>query len=123
MSIDETFDALFVAILEQRDVETFMALWANDDDVLMWGSDLDERAVGRDELRELATQLAASEHVLELEWDEKHEHAEGEVAWVNASGSLHVDDERVDYRMTAVFVHRDGGWRWHTFTGSIPDVG
>jgi ketosteroid isomerase-like protein len=121
MTPGETFDELFHAILEQRDVEAFLALWAEDDEITMWGSDLVERAVGRDELGELATQIAESESVLEFEWDERAEHEEGDVAWVNAAGSLHVDDRRTDYRITVVLVRRGNDWRVHTFNGSIPD--
>jgi hypothetical protein len=32
-----------------------------------------------------------------------------------------VNDERRNYRMTAVFVRTPVGWRWHTFDGSVPD--
>src|ERR1700754_4300889 len=121
MTPGETFDALFHAILEQRDVGEFMALWAEDDEITMWGSDLTERAVGREELRDLATQIAESPSVLEFEWDERAEQEEGDVAWVNAGGSLHVDDSRTDYRLTVVLVRRGSDWRIHTFNGSIPD--
>jgi ketosteroid isomerase-like protein len=121
MTAGETFDALFETILEQRDVDAFMELWAPDDEITMWGSDLVERAVGRGELRDLATQIADAPSVLEFEWDERAEHEEGDVAWVNAAGSLHVDDSRSDYRITVVLVRRGSDWRVHTFNGSIPD--
>ena len=121
MTIAETFETLFTSIIQERDVEAFMACWAGDEDVTMWGSDLHERAVGRDAIHKLGTQIAASMHVLEFEWDEVREHEEGDAAWINASGSLHVDGEPVDYRLTAIFVQRDDGWLWHTFCGSIPD--
>jgi len=86
-----------------------MELWAEDDEITMWGSDLVERAVGRGELRDLATQIADAPSVLEFEWDERAEHEEGDVAWVNAAGSLHVDDSRSDYRITVVLVRRGSG--------------
>jgi ketosteroid isomerase-like protein len=120
--VTETFEQLFKAILEDRDVDAFMDCWAGDDDITMWGSDLHERAVGRDAIRALGTQIAGSQHVLRFEWEELRAHDEGDTGWLNASGSLTVDDgERRDYRLTAVFVRRDGRWRWHTFSGSIPD--
>ena len=117
----ETFQLLFKTILEDRDVDAFMDCWAGDDDVTMWGSDLHERAVGREAIRALGTQIAGSQHVLRFDWDETHAHDEGDTGWINASGSLYVDGKRADYRLTAVFVRRDGRWRWHTFSGSTPD--
>jgi hypothetical protein len=117
----ETFQLLLKTILEDRDVDAFMDCWAGDDDITMWGSDLHERAVGREAIRALGTQIAGSQHVLRFEWDETHAHDEGDTGWINASGSLYVDGERADYRLTTVFVRRDGRWRCHTFSGSIPD--
>lgn len=121
MPVTECFQQLFKSILEDRDVGAFMDCWAGDNDVTMWGSDLHERAVGRDAIRALGTQLAGSKHVVRFEWDETRVHDEGDTGWLNASGSLYVDDDRSDYRLTAVFVRRDGRWRWHTFSGSVPD--
>jgi hypothetical protein len=121
MTADETFDALFHAILEQRDVDAFVALWAGDDDVTMRGSDLVERGDGIDGIRELGEQIAASSHVIEFDWDERLVHEENGIVWINASGAIHIDDERGDYRLTAILVDRGGEWRWHTFSGSIPD--
>ena len=95
--------------------------WADDDDVTMWGSDLHERAVGRDAVRKLGTQIAAAPHLIEFEWDEKRVHGEGETAWINASGTVRSDGKRAGYRLTAIFVRQGERWLWHTFNGSIPD--
>jgi SnoaL-like domain len=45
---------------------------------------------------------------------------EGDVAWVNASGTLSVDDAEAAYQATGVFVRRGGRWLWHTHSGSTP---
>jgi hypothetical protein len=119
--VSDCFQQLFKAILDDRDVNAFMDCWAGDADVTMWGSDLHERAVGREAIHALGTQIAGAQHILRYEWDETRIHDEGDTAWLNASGALYVDDKRADYRLTAVFVRRDGRWRWHTFSGSIPD--
>ena len=121
MPVTDCFEQLFKSILADRDVNAFMDCWASDPDVTMWGSDLHERAVGREALHALGTQIAGSKHLIKFEWDETRVHDEGDTAWLNASGSILVDSERADYRLTAVFVRRDGRWRWHTFSGSIPD--
>jgi ketosteroid isomerase-like protein len=121
MPFTDCFEQLFKSILEDRDVDAFMDCWASDPDVTMWGSDLHERAVGREALRALATQIAGSRHLIKFEWDETRVHDEGDTGWLNASGSMLIDGERGDYRLTAIFVRRDGRWRWHTFSGSVPD--
>lgn len=111
----DTFHAAFDAILVQRDVDVFMDLWAVDEDVTMWGSDLDERAVGRDQIRTLAEGIAGAQ--LTFTWDELRLHDAGDTAWVNAAGSVN----GMPYRLTAVLVRRRAReWKWHTFNGSIP---
>jgi ketosteroid isomerase-like protein len=110
------FDALLRAILEDRDPDAFMALWAEDDDVAMWGSELTERGDGRAGIRVLGEAIAAHPGEIRFTWDERHVHEVGDVAWINAAGSVNGSP----YRMTAVLVRRAGEWRWHTFSGSEP---
>jgi hypothetical protein len=115
VAVDAAFDALFRAILEERDVDAFMACWADDHDVQMWGSDLAERADGRDAIRRLGEAIVAGDEI-RFEWADRFVYTEGEVAWVNAAGTCN----GMPYRLTAVLVRRAGAWRWHTFSGSIP---
>jgi ketosteroid isomerase-like protein len=111
-----TFHSLPHAILDERDVDSFMALWADDDDVAMWGSELDERAEGRERIRALGEALASWPEQLTFTWDDTFVRVEGDVAWVNAVGAINGSP----YRLTAVLVRRAGEWRWHTFHGSEP---
>jgi len=113
------FAALYEAACEQRDADAIVAAFAPDDDVTLMGSDEEERAVGREELRALAEAIASGPR-FRFEWSEQQFHVEGDVAWVNAAGVLAVDDGRVPYRVTGVFVRRDRRWLWHTHHGSAP---
>jgi ketosteroid isomerase-like protein len=113
-----TFHALFRSVLDERDPDAFMALWAEEDDVAMWGSELTERADGRAELRTLGESIAAHPGEIRFTWDDLHVHKHGDIAWINAAGSVNGSP----YRMTAVLVRRAGEWRWHTFSGSEPRV-
>src|SRR5438445_13415265 len=46
-----TFDALFRLVCEERDAEAAFALWAEDDDVTLFGSEQADTARGRAEMR------------------------------------------------------------------------
>ena len=113
----DTFHALFHAILDDADVDAFMALWAPDEDVTMWGSERDERAVGHAEIRALGERIAGSS--FRFDWDELRVHDEGgDTAWINAAGTFTGGHP---YRLTAVLVRRRAReWKWHTFHGSEP---
>jgi len=115
------FDALFHAACVERDEDAFMALWADDPEITMWGSDLDERGTGADEIRALAEAIVISPYALFFAWDERYAHVEGDTAWVNAAGTLAVDGHSTAYRVTAVLVRRHSEWRWHTFNGNEPN--
>jgi ketosteroid isomerase-like protein len=117
----EAFDALYDLACTQRDSDGAFALWATDDDITMWGSDEDERAFGQEEVRALMESVTGSPSELAFEWEDKQVRTEGDVAWVNARGTLWVNGEGTMYRVTAVLVQRDGRWLWHTHSGSEPN--
>ena len=123
MTVSAAFERLFQAATETRDIDAFMHVWLVDEPgVTMWGSDLGERATGREAIRALGEQIVASEHELRFAWEEVQIHERGPTAWVNASGTIHVDDASHPYRLTAVLERTFAGWRWHTFNGSIPHL-
>ena len=115
------FDALYRATCDERDAPAAVALWATDADITMWGSDEDERATGPEEVQALLEAVAASPNDLGFEWEDRNARVEGDVAWVNARGTLWVNGESSPYRVTAVLVLRSGGWLWHTHSGSEPN--
>lgn len=119
--VQELLDELLRTLCEVRDVEAFLALWANDPAISMWGSTADEQAVGRDEIRRLGAEITGSEHTFRFSWDTRRLHVYGDAAWINAVGSVSVDGRPLPYRLTAVFTRTAEGWRCHTFHGSIPD--
>ncbi|HWJ31387.1 MAG TPA: nuclear transport factor 2 family protein [Gaiellaceae bacterium] len=107
------FDALFEAL---REPEAFMALWADDADIALRGSELAERDDGPAQLRAHVDAIAASPTEIRFVWEERRLHEEGDVAWINATGTVN----GAPYRLTAVLVRRRGEWRWHTFSGGEP---
>jgi uncharacterized protein (TIGR02246 family) len=117
----ETFDALYRIACTERDADAAFALWAPDDDITMWGSDEDERAFGQEEVRALVEAVTASPSELAFEWEDRQVRTDGDVAWVNARGTLWVNGEGTVYRVTGVLVQRDGRWLWHTHSGSEPN--
>lgn len=120
------FDELFVALAERHDAVAGTRLFVDEPDVVMWGSEEPERAVGRAEIGALHAGIAAYSGRLVFRWHRRHVHVEREAAWINADGEVVVADDgeppRVaPYRLTAIFVWRDGARRWHTFNGSEPN--
>ncbi len=128
MSHDEilaSFDAFFERLTVDRDAAAATALFSDDDDIWMSGSDLPELAIGSEAIAALHRDVASRPFTLTFTWDRRTAHSEGDVAWVNAGGSLLVDypdrePVSMHYRITAVLVRREGIWRWHTFNGSEP---
>jgi ketosteroid isomerase-like protein len=121
------FDAFFDRLTVDRDAAAATALFADDDDIWMSGSDLPELAIGTDAIAALHRDVVARPFTLTFSWDRRHVHSEGQVAWVNAAGSLLVEYEdkpptTMQYRITVVLVRRDGAWRWHTMNGSEPHI-
>jgi uncharacterized protein (TIGR02246 family) len=122
IAVFEAFDTA----LKRRDVDGIADLFADDPDVELWGSALPERAVGKLEIRGLLDRLfsALPESSVDRIFEEPRVHVSGDVAWVNAVGSARWESggeqHASPYRVTAVLVRTDDGWRWHTHNGSQP---
>jgi ketosteroid isomerase-like protein len=119
------FDAFFDHLCANHDAAAATALFADDEDIWMSGSDLPELAIGTDAIAALHRDVASRPFTLRFTWEKRIAHREGDVGWVNASGSLLVDyDDRepttMHYRITVVLVRREGSWHWHTMHGSEP---
>jgi ketosteroid isomerase-like protein len=107
-------------VCEERDAAAAFALWAEDDDITLFGSEQTDTARGPAALRAHMGAIAGSAATVRFSWDDKRVHVEGDVAWVTASGTLTVDDRVGPYQVAGVLVRRAGEWRWHTFSGSEP---
>jgi ketosteroid isomerase-like protein len=115
-----TFDALFLHLCEERDAVAGFALWAEDDDITLFGSERSDTARGPAELRRHMEAIAGAGATIRFAWTDKRVHVEDNVAWVTASGTLTVDERVGAYQVVGVLVRRTGEWRWHTFSGSEP---
>ena len=114
------FDALFRHVCEERDADAAFGLWAEDDDITLFGSEQADTARGPAELRAHMEAIAGANATIRFDWSDKRVHVEGDVAWVTASGTLAVDDRVAPYQVAVVLVRRTGVWRLHTFSGSEP---
>ena len=119
-----TFDGLFEALLKRADADEAMDLFA-DDEVVFWGSGREEQAFGLPALAQLFAAIAQIGDALSFEWSRREVNVEGETAWVSAIGDYSYAPPGETpaggpYRLTAVFVQRDGRWLWHTYSGSEP---
>jgi ketosteroid isomerase-like protein len=114
------FEALFRHVCEERDPAAAFALWAEDDDVTLFGSEQGDTARGPAELRMHMEAIAGAKATIRFAWTDKRVHVEGDVAWVTATGTLSVDESVAPYQVACVLVRRAGAWRLHTFSGSEP---
>jgi ketosteroid isomerase-like protein len=121
-------DALYEKAAELQ-LDELHHLFVDDPDLTFWGSEDVEEAVGPAELQAFARAAASAGTAFHFEWPERRVHIDGDVAWVNAVGTCvwtpaGEDEPRtVGYRLTAVFVRRNGRWLWHTHHGSEPNAG
>jgi ketosteroid isomerase-like protein len=116
----DAFEGFYRPLCEDRDAEGALALWADDDDITVFGSEASDRSVGPAEVRTHLEAIAAYPSRLAFRWDDPRVRIEGDVAWVNASGTFSLDGAETAYQVTGVFVRRDGRWLWHTHSGSTP---
>lgn len=109
----------------ERDLEALVDLIAPDPDVVFYGTGVDQRQVGLDEICDQAEQSWSQTQSLfqEIGWHSIT--VQDQVAWVSADSVAHVEAEgrtmQFPLRQTGVLVERDGRWliaQWHASLGS-----
>ena len=115
------------ASVRSADLAGSVALFVDDGEALLLGSEAGELARGTAALTELFTSLFALPVRLGWVWDQTYVAAFGDVAWLCAHGMVctrrGAEETQRPYRITGVLVRQDGEWRWAQFHGSEPAVG
>ena len=110
-----------------RDIDRLMALFPPDDDQIMFGTGLDEKRIGRDQIRFQAERDWAQTEALAFNFNWHQVSAAGSVAWVSAEGmgQGQVGGQAIEFpfRMTAVLEHRGDEWLLVQSHVSLPTPG
>ncbi|MDT7572915.1 MAG: hypothetical protein QOE05_3089 [Actinomycetota bacterium] len=123
---DDALHAL-VAALATHDPEQVLELFIRDGAV--FGSDADEEAIGRDELRAFFTAICAGSDTISWTWEVKTAGTLGDVVWFVAPGTCvftRADGSSITaadpYRISGVLRRTQGRWLFAVFNGSEPQV-
>ncbi len=117
----DAFDEFFRLVTEAGDSEAAARLWASADDTVLFGSEKSDTSRGFDAIQAHIKAITSAETTIRFTWNDRQVSTDGDVAWINAAGTLDVGGKQSDYQITAVLVRRDGRWLWHTFNGSEPN--
>lgn len=106
------------------DLEKFMALYDNSDNIMLVGSDSGEIFKGKVEIRQWLTALLKHAG---FSWEMNRIDIDGykKTAWVFIDGYMIVkwdtgQSRKGPYRFTGIMVKKKGVWKWRLFDGSIP---
>ncbi len=116
----------FADACASRDVDAVLGLFGPDPDVVVIGSGLDEKRLGRAELREQLLRDWAQSDAVSVEFGWHMVSASGVVAWVTADMVVHVRiaGKHMTFpgRLTVVLEKRRGLWKWMQSHFSLPAV-
>lgn len=117
----------FLETYQQRDIDGLMALFAPDDDQILFGTGIDEKRIGRDQIRYQAERDWAQTEALAFNFNWHQISAAGAVAWVAAEGQGQgkVGGQEIEFplRMTAVLEQRGDEWFLVQSHVSLPAAG
>jgi len=112
---------------EERKIDDLLALLAPDPDVVLIGTGVDEKRVGRDEIKALAERDWTQSEASSFEFGWTSVSKAGSVALVAADGNMHVktaeQEAAFPLRLTAVLDKREGKWLVCQFHLSAPASG
>ena len=104
----------FMETYQNRDIEGLMALFAPDDDQVLFGTGIDEKRIGRDQIKFQAERDWAQTEALAFNFNWRQVSAAGPVAWLAAEGlgQGKVGGQEIEFplRMTAVLEQRGDEW-------------
>jgi len=133
MKADAKTEAAVLAVMDKfmqdyqkRDIEGLMSIFAPDEDQVMYGTGVDEKRIGRDEIRFQAERDWSQTEALTFKFTWQQISAAGPVAWLAADGlgQGEAGGEKFEFpvRMTAVFEQRDHQWLLVQAHISLPSV-
>ena len=131
MNADETIQAEVLNVVgqltetyENRDLDGLMNLLAADDDLFMFGTNIDERRQGREEFRRQVERDWSQMEALAFNFTWHRVSAAGPVAWVASEGVGQgtVEGQEIEFpvRMTAVLQNENDEWRIRLSHFSLP---
>jgi ketosteroid isomerase-like protein len=116
----------FAEAWASRDIDAVLGLFGPDPDVVVIGSGLEEKRMGRAELREQLLRDWARSEAVSVEFGWHLVSASGVVAWVTADMMVHarIAGKHMTFpgRLTAVLEKRRGKWKWMQSHFSLPAV-
>jgi ketosteroid isomerase-like protein len=112
-------------LLATKDLMKVMTLYDDSDDIAVIGSDSGEVFVGRERVRTFMKMIVSMPFVFSFDMDHPVINHDGNIAWVFVDANMvHTRSSgkvtRFPYRVTAIMVKRNDGWKWKMFSGSIP---
>ncbi len=118
---EEVLDAVLAAIAA-RDLPQTLVCFSTDREVSVLGSESGEAAVGLDEVAAFLDRLYTKPEGYRFTFPERQLSIRGDVAWLAAEGEVTQPGEAmpVPYRLVAVFLRSDAGWRIVLWAGSEP---
>jgi ketosteroid isomerase-like protein len=99
----------------QRDIDALMTTLGADDDLVMYGTGIDEKRIGLQEFKFQAERDWAQTDELEFKLTWYHISAEGPVAWLAADGvgQGSAGGEHFEFPLRMTGVLKQGGDKWH----------
>jgi ketosteroid isomerase-like protein len=109
---------------QERDLDGLMSLVSPDGDLLIFGTDIDEKRIGRDEFKAQVERDWAQTEALAFNLSEHRISAAGPVAWVAAEGvgkgKAGGQQFEFPFRMTSVFEQQGDKWYMVQSHASLP---
>lgn len=118
----------FNTAISNKDIDSAMAVFDDDADIILAGSDIQELHKGPAPIRSFLKNLFAKPFRVSWDFSNMTVDQNQETAWMFAEGKAIIkqDDGQVvtmPYRLTLVMVKKGETWKWRLFNGSVPQAG
>jgi len=113
LSVSSTLDKVAEAF-EERDLDKMMSLFATDEDFVVFGTGVDEKRVGKNEVRSLFKRDWSQSEESSITYNWKSISAEGKTAWAAADATFYarVGTREIHFPTRLTLIMKKSGRKW-----------
>jgi len=124
--VTQTLKGMFAAY-KKRDIKSVLSFWAPEPDIVIIGSDANEKSVGRTQFSASLKRDFSQAEITGIDFKNFAVSSSGLVAWFSADMTFRGITDGKEFglpgRLTGVMENRDGKWLWVQMHYSVPSTG
>ena len=116
------------AYAEKKEIDSFLAMFDDSENILLVGSDSSEIRSGKNEISGLVKEVMSKPYRIHWDFTDSKIYSSQNVAWAFSNKNIILEFDSGEktispYRLTTVWIKKGDQWKIRLFNGSVPGKG